>query len=128
MINEKETSVGTPLTELLKIQIMERVSYAIDSIEDYYRLKFLDTQAPTHILKSRVLALFMNISSAIKRSPEKIIYSELKQNIFTGNTDTIINSFFEMNDWLDKKNIIRVDTKQTYDKTRVEIENSVNNL
>lgn len=123
MIDNKDINIASPPSEILKIIIIERRKEVIESIEAYNKVVFTNAQAPINIVRARVFSLFLEIQGALKRSLEPDEYKLMMLDIQKGKPPELIEAFIKINEWLDFKKIIRVDTIERYDSTRVEIEN-----
>lgn len=119
-----ETTVGTPAANVQRILILESRQYAIDSIEAYYKVQ-TQTRLATDIsiAKSRLIALFLQIRAALERSNGEKEHIEIYEKLLNiRSIEDVLGAFRVLDDFLDKKRIIRVDLKREYDPTNVEEE------
>ena len=120
-----DTTIATPAGEIIKVAILERRSYFIDALEAYHKQKTPGIETHTSILKSRLLALYLELQPALERhkSPEHL--AELIDRIRSNEYEDLYEAFLIINRWLDKTKLTRVDTRETYDRRRAEEENKV---
>lgn len=126
-IEEYKTVASGP-TELLKIIILERRKFLIDAIEHYNRRKFDNRSASISNIRAEMISLFLEIQAALRRDYKDEEYKELYGMVNSKEPDVLLDAFFQINQWLDEKKLIRVDTKKQYDSTRVESENREKSL
>jgi hypothetical protein len=126
-------SVALPPLDLLKIQILNERNNIMSALQDYYYRMARTKQKPdTAMLRSRIITLFTDLEPSLKRwlyddkgkSDSK--YKALELKIYSDNAADNIEAFKELNYWLDKKKIIRMDVLNQYDRTNVEESNNAN--
>lgn len=119
-----EVTVGTPAANVQRILILEARQYIIDAIEAYYKVQ-TQTRSVTDVsvAKARLIALFLQVRAAIERSNGTAEHEEIYKLIMgCRDIDDILTGFRRLDDFLDKKRIIRVDLKREYDPKNVEAE------
>lgn len=123
-----EATIGTPASDIIRVAILERRSYFIDALEAYHKIKSQGIETNTSILKSRLLALFLELQPAIERHKATEHYEQLIDRIRSNEYEDLYEAFLVINRWLDQTKLIRIDNIQTYDRTRVEEENKISGL
>jgi hypothetical protein len=71
---------------------------------------------------SEIKTLYYYIRSNIKRD-DNTLFNKIEQQLKEKELQGYINIFLEMDEWLDKKRIIRVDNIKHYDRSSMEKEN-----
>jgi hemerythrin-like domain-containing protein len=71
---------------------------------------------------SEIKTLYYYIRSNIKRD-DNTLFNKIEQQLKEKEVNGYINTFLEMDEWLDKKRIIRVDNIKHYDRSSMEKEN-----
>lgn len=119
-----EITVSTPPANILKILILQRRNDVIDSFENYFKFKIAGGSAPTHIIKSRLLALINEVYGSFDESNANDFINLIPK----ADIEELKAMFNQVNKWLYKKNVTKFDTRQVYDRTRVELENKAKGL
>lgn len=120
-----ETTITTPAADVIKILILQRRNDFIEASESYLKGEFGGSTMEIDILKARLYSLFYELQAALKRHYKPKEYEVLIKELKGQDYNTLMNAFFKINEWLDYMKLTRVDTKQRYDSTRVETENSM---
>lgn len=126
-----ETTIGTPAADVQRILILQRRNDLIEAIEAYHKLMNTSSQVETNVIQARAMSLFYEIQAILQRSLPRDRYIHLLNLLYGQDKDKIENielSFFIINDFLDSKRIIRIDTKKQYDSSRVIQEDESNEL
>lgn len=122
--NNEPNTVAVPPSDLLKIKLLdlrERVLEAIHQVH-VYKSKGAGDEHAVIKLKPSIKTMFYSLNSALKRGDRKS-YDDLKGKVDSDKLSDLLDSFEIMDDWLDRKRIIRVDNIADYDSTRAESEN-----
>jgi hypothetical protein len=125
-----ETTIGTPAPEVQKILILQRRNDLIDSLEAYEKIVRQNSSinTGTFIVASRAKALFYEIQAILKRSSTEEEYERLLSMLSSEDFPYLEEAYYTMNQFLDEKRIIRIDTKRQYDTSRVDQEDKSNEL
>jgi len=129
-----ETTVGTPAADVQRILILQRRNDLIEAMEAYHKVASSSSAGyaiDTHIIHARAMSLFYELQALLQRSLPRERYVFLLGLLYgprKGKIESLELSFFLMNDFLDSKRIIRIDTKKPYDSTRVFQEDEANEL
>jgi len=132
--NNKFQTTATPPADLLKIMILQRREDALQAIESFYQLSFTGATPPNHIVRSRIISLYIDLEPCLRRSmpdDKTGINSELNKissRVFGEDVEKCILGFRDLNNLLDQLNITRVDTRKKIDTSRVENENEAKGL
>jgi hypothetical protein len=122
-----DTLVGRNPNYILQILIIERRMNIIGHIEEAYSHPTYRTH-PTVInnIKKDLLALYTSIRSMLVRDKKKELIEQLDQISNTHNINFLMlrTAFYNIDEYLDKKNLLKIDTKDNYDITDWEISNS----
>lgn len=117
-IENTERDVGKSPSEVIILNILrmkERVLEAIKKNETY------NGQLNKEVI-SEIKNLYYYIRSNIKRD-DATLFNNIEKQLKEKNIEGYIIIFLEMDEWLDKKRIIRVDNIKHYDRTSMEREN-----
>lgn len=120
---ENEITVATPPTEVLKFLILEKRNNVISAIENYTKLTGANANAPTYIIRASLYALFLELQGALYKDLKKETYEDLRNEMESKEYEDLVKAFYIMNEWLYKKRITLVDSRESIDTSRVEKEN-----
>jgi len=130
MVNfNNETTVGVPAVDVVRILILQRRADLIDAIEHYRKQDFNGVGSSLALVRSRLFSLFLELQGALKRKLPPKVYENLLFNVTNKNKiGDIENLFYELNQYLDSINLIKIDNKKEYDKSSFEMDNKENGL
>jgi hypothetical protein len=125
-----ESTVATPANDVIRILILQRRNDFIEAIENYEKLRFVNPENDDTIyiapVRARIRSLFRELQAAFKRTLTTEEYLLLQSYINRKSSITDIELGFEyINEWLDKKQLVRVDNRPSYDHTRVTEEDEI---
>lgn len=127
MVNfEAEQTVATPAAEVVKILILQRRDNALNALIHYQRQKVGGSQGNIASVSEAVLALFLEVSAALKRKwkgERQKEYITLKTSCHSLKFETLYAAYETICDELDAWGLTRVDTKEVYDTRNAEGEN-----
>lgn len=126
--NPNFTVSATAPVDFFKFLIIQRMDNLVTAWEEYWIKKFNNIET-TAYLRGRTIALFMEIMPYIKRKNND--YDEAKNILFTKiepSEKDLLKVFEIISTQLDADRLTRMDTKQVYDGTRVELENDAKGL
>ncbi|GAJ07916.1 unnamed protein product [marine sediment metagenome] len=123
-----DSTVGVPATDVQRISILQRRYELIESLEDYKKKKFANTNCGMGLLRARLISLFVELQATLKRrwnnKNDKDKYDKIKKACFESTEEEkIIESIFIINEELDEMRLTRIDTQKKYDGGDVEAEN-----
>lgn len=127
-----EGTVTTPSWDLLKILALEKRENLILSIEFFYRNKYQggDEEHDLNMIKTRLWCLYFELEAWLIRSykdnPQEII--RLKDQIEAADYKIVLEAATFLNKFMDNMSLIKIDTKQVYNKKRTEVENEMHQL
>lgn len=121
-MNENGT-IATPPSELVKILILQRRNDVLDAIEGYYKMKCAGAEAPKHVVQARIRSLFLEREASLRRQYSTEDFKLLETKVFGNSIDESIKAFREIDEYLDRLQITKVDNRQRIDTTNVEAEN-----
>jgi len=105
-------SLSVPPSDVLKITILERRYNLIDSIESYHRLNEQNIQAELYEVRSRLISLYLELQSALKKDLKEKDYGLLNDKVKDcKKIDEIVEVFIQLNDWLYEKHLTKFDTR-----------------
>ena len=121
----KESYIGVPPQDILKILLLTKRDNCLEAIESYYKQKNHVGNAPLHILRARLQALLLEVESMITRGLKPEEWDKLYKDVFVEEADeqNLITAFRKINFILDAKRITRLDLGKEYDTTSIELEN-----
>lgn len=126
--NAGET-VATPAADIVRVLLLQRRDYVIDSLEQYHQNTARGVEAGLHIVRARLRSLFYEMQAALKRRAGKNGgYDELLELLEGKKITDLEKLFFYLNEELDTWKITRLDTQKRYDSTDVETENEAKKL
>ena len=127
---DNETTISTPSYEIVKVLILQRRSYLIDIYEEYLKREYQGQESQTQyqIIRARLHSLFLELQPLLKRKLKPAEYNELYTRVRSDNPEQVEQAMFKINEFIDEIKITAIDTKQHYDRTRVENENRMKGL
>lgn len=105
--------------------ILQRRNDVIDAIEGYRKIE-LHSEPDSSIVRARLFSLFLEIQAMLKRKRKD--YDELRRRTESQDIYEMIELYFVFNEFLDENRLIRIDTKEIYDRTRVSVEDKVKGI
>lgn len=130
-----EATVTTPDWQVLKILALEKRENLILSVEFYWKNKYTDAETGQEIpiIKARLWCLYYELEGWLNRAYSKKKTGakdlvELKKKFESNNIHTLLEAVTALNSFMDEQGLTRIDTKQVYDKNRVEVENAKHQL
>lgn len=122
-------TTSTPI-EYYKILILQRLNDLNEAWEFYSKQKHSGTQSSMYVVHGRTESLFNALAPYLKRKIEPKLYEQIKHELFDiePSEKQLREIFFIINEQLDIDRITRMDTKNVYDGTRVEVENDEKGL
>lgn len=115
MVNfNNEVTVGTPAVDVVRIIILNRWWDLQEAMEEFNKHKFFNKNYSNAIIKARALTLYYCTISMLKR---KAMADKVKKMI---DEDKIEDAYLEMSEVLDAVNLTKIDTRKSYDRTKIE--------
>lgn len=125
---DNEATITRAPAEIVKIMLLERRKYLIDSLEFYYKQRLQKIEPKKYIVGARLTALFYEIYEELERHYKKEEFIELEKNVLSYDFDKMLQAIKLINRWFDLKRLTRIDTIKPYDSTMVETENLAKGL
>lgn len=121
------TSVSSPI-EYYKIIVLQRLNDLVEAWESYFKNKYTGVEVNLNIVHARTTSLYLCLITYLKRKSTK--FDNIDKQLFEDepNEKFLLRIFKLLNEQLDIDRLTRFDTKQTYDGTRVEMENEASEL
>jgi hypothetical protein len=123
-----EKTTGSSPKELLQWLLIKRTEQVEDNLNDYYGSEARGTSGHTYRLTGTIKTLFIHIEPMMKKTLEEERYETIREMTFSDDIDEQIAAFRVMNQFLYEKNLLKIDTKQWYDKRRAEAANRAEGL
>lgn len=123
-----EQTLSAPATDIVRVLILQYRADTFEALGDYLK-KEANTDPPTNILRARIFLWFTELEAGIKRrynAGEE--YIKLKKLVKSEDFDRLLEAIELLNEECDTIRLTRIDTRQNYDRTRVEQENKVKGL
>ena len=126
-MTDKFETEATPLYIDLKQSLLFHWDSAGDKIaqREYYKSKGADVYKE-EVSKS-VFRLWLFIRSGFKKDSEED-YEFIEKAFQNKHIENIMQSYWKIDEYLYKKGVTKYDTKQIYDRTRVEVANKFRGL
>jgi hypothetical protein len=121
-----QTTIGSPI-EWYKLEVLRDVVNLKESWEHYYKLEGMNARNDLGVIVARTRSLFTSLVAYLGRKWDKDKrFVLLKKELFSSiplSEDRLREIFFDIQIQLDSDNITKLDTRRSYDGTRVELEN-----
>jgi len=118
-----ENTITTPAGDVVKILILQRRNDFIEALEAYRKQQNSGVSSDIYIVQARLYSFFLELSASLYRTMKPEDFEELKLLLESKIYEDLIRGFNIINMWLDEKKLIRLDTKNQYDRRRAEEEN-----
>jgi len=122
-----EATVSSSAYDILRVLILQRRNDVIDAIESYLKIEEHSTP-DTNIIRARMFSLFLEIQAMLKRKHRPDEYDSIKLLCTDKDFVKLQDVFLIINEFLDENRLIRIDTKEIYDKTRVSKEDKAKGI
>ena len=123
-----ETTVGRPAIDIVRVLILQRRSDLFEAWEFYKKKESDGVERGFPTVKTRLFSLFLELQPMFKRRLKEENYEYLIKLIESDDEKDILEAIYKINEELDDINLIKMDTKKSYDKTSWETENREMNL
>lgn len=123
-----ETTITRPASDIVRVLILQRRSDLFDAFETIIKAQNQGVKRDLSLVKARLFTLYLELEAWLKRALKEKEFIEFHHLISSNNHDDILKAISIINIMLDKIRLIRIDTRQQYDSTRVEIENRMKKL
>jgi hypothetical protein len=120
-----QTTIGSPI-EWYKLEVMRDVINVKEAWESYNKNGSIGVQIDNNVIKARTMSLFNSLYPYLKRKLDPKIFDKTKDQLFGLSLlqdKQLLEIFWLIQTQLDIDNIIKMDTRKSYDGTRVEKEN-----
>jgi hypothetical protein len=124
----KETTVTTAPSDLIKVMILERWNNVIEAFERYQVEHNKGLNAGDSYIRSRLYSLVNILYGGLKREMSAEVLKEVVFKIQKGKYSDLVDISNMLATYLDDKRLTRIDTRKQYDTTIVENDNEENNL
>jgi len=125
-----QTTIGTPI-DWYKLEVMRDVINVKEAWESFAKNENNGVQVELNVIHARTQSLFNSLYPYLKRKVNGTKFDQMKKDLF-GNLmpgkDVLRQIFWDIQEQLDNDNILKMDTRRTYDRTRAESENKEHGL
>jgi hypothetical protein len=117
-------------TDILKIKILIYRDNLINAIESYIRYMKVAKNNPCYEIRTRFFSLFLYVKSAFEKDKTKEFgeqyCKDFLNDILHSDYEVLIMRFYELEDWLYKKELTKFDGKVKWDYSNIELSNKMN--
>lgn len=115
-----ETTIGTPAVDIVRVLVLQRRNDFIESLEHYNKQIHAGVEAHTHIVRARIISLYYEIKPMLLRKyKDKEYIRILEKSMNEGDIKEILLVWELINNFLDKIQLTRIDTRANIDTTDV---------
>lgn len=124
-----DTTVATPPGDVVKIVVLERREQVIEALESYHLkdASGVEAAAQIAILHSRIMAFWYQVQAMVKRRLPKE-YDEKKAWFENLQEDDLGHAYEWLNEFVDDMGLTFIDSRNKYDRMRVEDANNKKGL
>lgn len=122
-----ESTVATPPGDVVKIVMLERREQVIETLESYHEKKANGNsmKEDLSLIKARVMALWYELQGIARRRLKPKEYDLIEKGMMDAKEWTELQAAFQwMNEFVDGLGLTYIDTRNKYDRTRVEDTNT----
>lgn len=123
-----EATIGTPAVDIIRVLILEKRNFLIESIEHYHKIVNRGSEADDSVVKARAYTLWLEISALLKRKNNKEEHQQLKKLLTQGSIQDVIDGLVLINDLLDSIRLTRIDTRADIHPNKFEEYNATKGL
>lgn len=123
-----DVTIGKPAVDIERVLVLQRRENVIEAIEQYNERHQIAGQASNHIIKSRLISMFLQMDGMLNRALTQKEYELLKDKIQSDDTDKLSEGFNELNRYLDKIKLTRIDNIKAHDSSNIEEDNASDGL
>lgn len=127
-----ESTVATPPGEVMKIVVLERREQCIEALESYFHTEGagLDASHKLMTVRSRILALWYQVKAMAKRRLKPEEYEEVVTDFgnLKAQEEQLLMAFDWLNQFVDDMGLTYIDSRERYDRRRVEDTNTKKGL
>lgn len=119
------TTIGSPI-EWYKLEVLRDVVNVKEAWESYSKNESSGLPVDNGVIRARTQSLFNSLVAYLRRKMEVKEFENLKEVLFFNHTiddRKLRDIFWRIQTQLDADNITKMDTRRSYDGTRVEKEN-----
>jgi hypothetical protein len=120
-----ETTLSRNASDIVKILVLEKREDCFLALKGLKKLIFIGGDPSEADFRARLVVFYEEIRSMFIR--KKGDDRELEQ-LLRGNINDLIIAFRILNSFLDEVNLTKLDTRQKYDATNIELENELKGL
>lgn len=117
-IENNERDVAKSPSEVIIIDILRMKKEVIELIE---KNKKYNNQLNQDLI-NKIVSLYYYIRSGLKRD-NLTLFNKIEKDLKEKDIEKYVTIFLDLDEWLDKKRIIRVDNIKHYDRSSMEKEN-----
>jgi hypothetical protein len=125
---KNEKTISTPLSDVLKISILEKRDYVMQALKKYYIDSRVYDKRKPEAFSSGVIQLFYMVRAMLKQDLNEKDFKKLEATILNSDFKIVLEAFNQLEDYLHEKNITKIDSKKLYDTTSWEAENNAKGL
>lgn len=117
-------TVSTPALDVVKILWLQARNNLFEAYEYYRKHSETGTDVGLGVVHARLITWFLEIQASLIRRLPAGEYNKIKDEVFgSPGEPRILELVYLFNQEMDKLNLIKIDTRRTYDSSRVEVEN-----
>lgn len=123
-----EATIGTPRTDILSVMILQRRYDLFEAIEQYRKAHFQGSQPAAYALRARLSTFFLEVRAALKNDLSSDEFRVLAGQVASEQEKDWSMALQTIDDWLYRKNLIRIDTRKAVDPRNIEEANKANGV
>lgn len=125
MVNyNNDTTISTPPGDILKVAILERRAFFINSVEEYMKQKNRGAEPSRHYINAALVSLFLEIRDSLEKGLAKEDFLALEKKVNDPESyQQALEAFQSMSSFLYRKNLTKFDTRKDTDNDDVEANN-----
>lgn len=122
MVNyNNDTTISTPPGDILKVAILERRAFFINSVEEYTKAKSRGADPSLQYINAALMSLYLELCDSMQKDLEKTKYDELTKKVKeNASFEDAMDVYREMSAFLYRKNVTKFDTRKETDSDDIE--------
>jgi len=125
---KSDATITTPVSDIIKMLIIEAMYNAEETLEDYQRKKASGIQPDTAALHSRIWRLWARLRPSIKKQCPPNTFKELENICGSEDPEDLEEAYHALNELLHDWKLTDIFQKKYVDRTNIEAANEADNI
>ncbi len=116
-----DTTISTPPGDILKVAILERRAFFINSVEQYMKDQSRGVTPNLQFINAGLMCLFLELADSLEKDLSKEEFEQLREKAVSNQSfDDALKTFASLSAFLYKKNVTKFDTRKEIESDDIE--------